>query len=84
VKAPQVLENLRELVRLGAMKPDASSLFHRLADCVPVAQLENGQRILDAMDFAVWLRELGEAARTSAVDEHPSYHTPTELHRRKF
>ena len=41
---------------------DARATFYQLANQVYNARLKDGGRLMDAMDFAAWLRELGEAA----------------------
>jgi hypothetical protein len=53
-------ELIADLRALG--KQDAKVFFNLLADRVYDARLSNGQRLRDATDFMMWLRELGEAS----------------------
>jgi len=69
VTAQELLDNIRGLLRVGAIEPTFASLMHCLADHVYEARLDHGQRVLDASDFSAWLRELAEASRCRGVLE---------------
>ena len=63
MNAREAIANLRELARFSVVvKHGPQVLFHYLADHVCDARLVGGQRLIDATDFAAWLRELADAS----------------------
>ena len=64
--AAEMMIHMRHLARKGTIpqgSQGAQALFNYLADHLHLARLASGERLLDASDFAAFLRELGEAAR---------------------
>jgi hypothetical protein len=61
--AREVIDELRrQRWESGFAAVDLTVTLNFLAEHVHISQLRDGQRLIDAMDFKAWLRELAEEA----------------------